>query len=124
VLGESGAGLSGGQRQRLSIARAFVKNAPILVFDEPTSALDTVSERLIVNALQRLRTGRTTFVIAHRLSTVRDADRILVLDAGRLIADGPHEVLLDTCPIYRRLASQLTGGRPLEVVSEEVEGVA
>jgi ATP-binding cassette subfamily B protein len=116
TIGEAGAGLSGGQRQRLSVARAFLKNAPILVLDEPTSALDTLSERLIIDALGRLHTGRTTFVIAHRLSTVRDADRILVLDAGRLVADGTHETLLETSPLYRDLATQLTGG-PADTLS-------
>jgi ABC-type multidrug transport system fused ATPase/permease subunit len=103
-----GNGLSGGQRQRLSIARAFLKDAPILVLDEPTSALDAVSEAQFVNALSRLRRGRTTFVIAHRLSTVRGADRILLLDAGRIVASGTHEELLRTSPLYARLAGRFT----------------
>ena len=106
-LGEGGAGLSGGQKQRLSMARAFLKDAPILILDEPTAALDTISERLVFSALRRLRTGRTTIVIAHRLSTVRDADRILVLDAGAIVAAGTHETLMVTSELYRRLAAQL-----------------
>lgn len=106
-LGDAGAGLSGGQKQRLSMARAFLKDAPILVLDEPTASLDTISERLVFSALRRLRAGRTTFVIAHRLSTVRDADRILVLDKGRLVAQGRHETLLVESELYRRLALQL-----------------
>ncbi len=107
-LGEAGKGLSGGQRQRLSIARAFLKDAPILILDEPTSALDSVSEQLVFDSLRRLQSGRTTFVIAHRLSTVRAADRILVLDRGRIVAQGLHNELLDTCPLYARLAKQLS----------------
>ncbi len=122
TIGEAGAGLSGGQRQRLSVARAFLKNAPILVLDEPTSALDTLSERLIVDALDRLRTGRTTFVIAHRLSTVKDADRILLLDAGHLVAEGTHETLLQTNALYRELASQLSAAQPAP--SAQAEEVA
>lgn len=106
-LGDAGAGLSGGQKQRLSMARAFLKDAPILVLDEPTASLDTISERLVFSALRRLRAGRTTFVIAHRLSTVRDADRILILDKGHLVAEGRHETLLIESELYRRLASQL-----------------
>jgi ATP-binding cassette subfamily B protein len=117
VLGEHGAGLSGGQRQRLSLARAFVADAPILVLDEPTAALDTISETAIVDALRRLCAKRTTLVIAHRLSTVQAADRILVMDAGRIVAEGTHAELLASSALYRRLARQLTaddvgGGAP------------
>jgi ABC-type multidrug transport system fused ATPase/permease subunit len=107
-LAEAGNTLSGGQRQRLSIARAFLKNAPILILDEPTSALDAVSEQQILKAVERLRAGRTTFVIAHRLSTVRSADRVLLLEAGRLVAQGTHDELLRSHDLYRRLASELT----------------
>lgn len=113
-LGEAGTGLSGGQKQRLSMARAFLKDAPILVLDEPTAALDTVSERLVLKALRRLRAGRTVFVIAHRLSTVREADRIIVLDRGQIVAIGTHETLLGDSDLYRRLARQLTGAEPEE----------
>ncbi len=111
-VGDKGAQLSGGQRQRLSIARAFLKDAPILILDEPTSSLDTVSEQAVLSALARLQHGRTTFVIAHRLSTVRGADRILVLDAGRIAAEGRHDELLQTSGLYRRLAAQLVDRAP------------
>jgi ATP-binding cassette subfamily B protein len=107
-LAEAGAGLSGGEKQRLSIARAFLKAAPVLILDEPTAALDTASERLVIAAIDRLRRSRTTFVIAHRLSTVRAADRILVLDHGAVVAEGTHEALLQTSALYRELAMQLT----------------
>jgi ABC-type multidrug transport system fused ATPase/permease subunit len=100
--------LSGGQRQRLSIARAFLKHAPILILDEPTSALDTLSESHFIDVLGRLRGNGTTFVIAHRLSTVRRADRILVLDAGELIAQGTHESLMQESSLYRTLAAQFS----------------
>jgi subfamily B ATP-binding cassette protein MsbA len=93
-IGEGGNQLSGGQRQRIAIARAILKNAPILVLDEATSALDTESERLIQQALQRLMRDRTTLVIAHRLSTIEDADQIAVMDAGRIIERGNHATLL------------------------------
>jgi len=103
VLGERGARLSGGQRQRVAIARAVLKDAGILVLDEATSALDTESERLVQQALDRLVSGRTTFVIAHRLSTVQQATRILVLDGGHIVEAGSHEELLAHGGLYRRL---------------------
>jgi ATP-binding cassette subfamily B protein len=106
-LRELGGGLSVGQRQRISMARAFLKDAPILILDEPTASLDTISEARVLEAMRDLRQQRTTFVIAHRLSSVRDADRILVLDAGRLIASGTHEDLLRSCGLYRRLCAEL-----------------
>ena len=103
VIGERGLRLSGGERQRISIARAILKNAPILILDEATSALDTESESLVQVALQNLITGRTVFVIAHRLSTVRRADRILVVENGMITDEGTHECLLAHPGTYRRL---------------------
>ncbi|HEX2794007.1 MAG TPA: ABC transporter transmembrane domain-containing protein [Croceicoccus sp.] len=103
-IGESGARLSGGQRQRLAIARALLRDAPILLLDEATSALDAESERLVQSALERLMAGRTTLVIAHRLATVRAADRIVVMDQGRIVEEGDHDSLTAQGGIYARLA--------------------
>ena len=98
--------LSGGQRQRLAIARALLKNAPILILDEATSALDTESERHIQEALEGVMKGRTTFVIAHRLSTIENADRILVMDQGEIVEEGSHQALLAMNGRYSQLHSK------------------
>lgn len=103
MLAEGGSGLSGGQKQRVSIARAILKNAPILILDEATSALDMKSEAHIQNALDGMAQNRTTFIIAHRFSTIRMAQRILVFDEGRIIADGSHDELYENCQMYRSL---------------------
>jgi ATP-binding cassette, subfamily B, bacterial MsbA len=103
MIGERGLRLSGGERQRLAIARAILKNAPILILDEATSALDSESESLVQSALQNLMVGRTVFVIAHRLSTVRRADRIVVLENGMIGDIGAHEDLMKKFGTYRRL---------------------
>jgi subfamily B ATP-binding cassette protein MsbA len=103
LVGERGVKLSGGQRQRIAIARALLKDPRILVLDEATSSLDSESEALVQVALERLMQGRTTFVIAHRLSTVVDADRIVVLDEGRIVQVGRHADLLAEGGLYRDL---------------------
>ena len=126
LVAEAGASLSGGERQRLSIARALLKNAPILILDEPTSSLDALSEEAVFRALSRLRAGRTTIVIAHRLSTIRDANRILVLHGGRIIAQGTHRELLMSNDLYRRMCQRLSLGRSLdepETVDELIQAV-
>ncbi len=114
LVAEAGGGLSGGERQRLSVARAVLKDAPILILDEPTSSLDAISEEIVFSALKRLRAGRTTIVIAHRLSTVRDADAILVLDGGRISAFGRHDELLQSSQLYRRMCARLSVGKSLD----------
>ena len=103
LVGHNATQLSGGQRQRLAIARALYKDAPILILDEATSALDTESERLVQDALQRLMRGRTTLVIAHRLSTIEHADRVIVMQQGRVAEQGTHAQLLAQGGIYARL---------------------
>jgi len=103
VIGEKGFRLSGGEKQRLSIARAILKNAPILILDEATSSLDSESESLVQAALANLMQNRTALVIAHRLGTIRRANRIAVLEDGRITAIGSHDELLTTSPTYQRL---------------------
>mgnify|MGYP000341953065 CR=1 FL=1 len=104
-VGERGVKLSGGQRQRLTIARALLKNSPILILDEATSAVDPETETALERALERLALGRTTVSVAHRLSTVRDADQIIVLDQGRLVEQGTHQTLLQRGGLYAQLYS-------------------
>jgi ATP-binding cassette, subfamily B, bacterial len=110
-LGERGAMLSGGERQRIAVARAFLKNAPILILDEPTSSIDSKTEAVILDALDRLMAGRTTFMIAHRLSTIRRADTILVLDRGLLVEHGSHESLVKGGGLYQHLYEMQTQHR-------------
>jgi subfamily B ATP-binding cassette protein MsbA len=110
VVGHNATQLSGGQRQRLAIARALYKDAPILILDEATSALDTESERLVQDALQRLMHGRTTLVIAHRLSTIEHANRVVVMERGRIVEQGTHSALLASGGLYARLQNRPTAG--------------
>jgi ABC-type multidrug transport system fused ATPase/permease subunit len=115
IIGERGVTLSGGERQRIAVARAFVKDAPVLILDEPTSSIDSRTEAVILDALDRLMEGRTTFMIAHRLSTVRRADQILVLDRGRIVERGTHEQLLARDGLYRQLHDMQSGRDAIEL---------
>jgi ATP-binding cassette subfamily B protein len=109
MVGEGGHRLSGGQRQRVAIARAVLKDAPLLVLDEATSAVDNETEATLQRSIQRISEGRTAIVIAHRLSTVRHADRILVLENGTVVEDGTHDDLVELGGVYSRLWSVQTG---------------
>ena len=110
MLEENGSNLSGGQKQRLAIARALLKDPRIMIFDEATSALDPESEARIQENLDGIAKGRTTIIVAHRLSTLRNADRIMVLDRGRIVDIAPHTELLERCDIYRTLWERQTKG--------------
>jgi subfamily B ATP-binding cassette protein MsbA len=103
MIGERGVTLSGGQRQRITIARAIIRNSPILILDEPSAGLDAESEKLVFDALENLMEGKTSIVIAHRLATVRRADKIFVIDGGRVVEQGTHEELLTRGGLYARL---------------------
>jgi ATP-binding cassette, subfamily B, multidrug efflux pump len=120
VVGERGVGVSGGQKQRIAIARALLLSPRILIMDDSTSSVDAETEYKIQRALEMLRRGRTTFVIAQRISTVRSADLILLLDEGRLVAKGTHTELLDCCEIYAEiLATQFGDRAELQAAVEE-----
>lgn len=117
VLGQHGAGISGGEKQRIAIARAFLRDAPVLILDEPSAALDARTETLLLDALERLMAGRTTLIVAHRLSTVRRADRVAVMNAGKIVECGPAEELLARGGVYARLHALQLEGLPRRAAS-------
>jgi ABC-type multidrug transport system fused ATPase/permease subunit len=126
-IGERGVRLSGGERQRICVARAFLKDAPILILDEPTSSIDSKTEAIILDALDDLMVGRTTFMIAHRLSTIRHADLIATLDAGRLVEQGTHDELIARGGLYKQMHDVQVRPRPnkpLSLVSAAGEATA
>ena len=115
LLGEGGAQISGGERQRIAVARAFLRDAPILILDEPTSSIDSRTEAVILDALDRLMEGRTTILIAHRLSTIRSVDEILVMDGGRVVQRGEHDELAAQPGLYKQLwEAQTRAGERLQ----------
>jgi ATP-binding cassette subfamily B protein len=116
IIGERGVTLSGGQKQRVSIARALMKNAPILILDDAVSAVDTATEEKILNNLKKMRQGMTTLMIAHRISTVKYADKIILIDEGEVIATGDHATLLKTSDLYKKMVQQQSLAQDKEVV--------
>ena len=120
VIGEKGVKLSGGQRQRIAIARAVIKNAPILILDEATSALDARSEKIVQGALDNLMRGRTTFIIAHRLSTIRNADQIMVMADGEIVERGSHDDLIRHSGVYNKLIDIQSGYRKKQTAHEHI----
>jgi ABC-type multidrug transport system fused ATPase/permease subunit len=120
--GERGVRLSGGERQRICVARAFLKDAPILILDEPTSSIDSKTESLILDALDELMVGRTTFMIAHRLSTVRHADLIATLDRGALVEQGTHDELMERGGLYKNMHDVQTRQRKKKLALSLVSG--
>ena len=121
-IGERGVRLSGGERQRICVARAFLKDAPILILDEPTSSIDSKTEAIILDALDELMVGRTTFMIAHRLSTVRHADLIATLDRGRLVEQGTHDELIARAGLYHQMHEVQARQRKRKLVASLVGG--
>ena len=116
VLGEHGVTVSGGQKQRISIARALIKDAPILILDDSVSAVDTDTEKVILSNLKESRLGKTTILIAHRVSTVRNMDKVLYMDGGKVVGFGTHEQLIEQCPDYKNMVE-------LQKLEEEKEGM-
>lgn len=124
MVGERGVTLSGGQRQRIGIARAVVRNSPILILDEPTASLDTESEKTVMEALENLMIGRTVIIIAHRLATIRDADKIIVLNKGVIVEEGTHDELIDRGKIYADMCKvQAWSNRSVAPLTSRAAGI-